>query len=335
MTKRITVVLSGLSSLAICLSSIGCKREEIRVYTAPKDQIVSQEAHEDPHSDEPFKVVTVITHRPEGSWFFKLAGDPSLVDQQKPVFVEFLKSITIKDAKPRPEVTWKLPANWKETAPTKMSLANFSVDDGTGKDGEVSIVQLGHMEGKDAEVINIFRARFGQPQLTEQELRKQIEVVSVGQEKGNLFELSKEHQHAAEEHSAVEFHWTVPAQWKPASHNQMQIARFTIPQKGAGTGEVFVSLFDADTGGTLANVNRWRTQLGLPNTTEKDLSKLISPLDPALPESILVDMTNNGRRLIGAIVPRKGSFWFYKLLGDADAVSSQKESFIAFAKSEP
>ncbi|HUR47746.1 MAG TPA: hypothetical protein VMZ27_17815, partial [Candidatus Saccharimonadales bacterium] len=270
-----------------------------------------------------------------GSWFFKLAGDPSLVDQQKPAFVEFLKSIAIRDAKPRPEVTWKLPAGWKEAAPTKMSLANFSMGDGTGKEGEVSIVQLGHMEGKDAEVINIFRAKFGQPQLTEQELRKQIEVVSVGQDKGNLFELSREHQHAAGESSEGQFHWTVPAQWKPASHNQMQVARFTVPQKGTGTGEVFVSVFDSESGGTLANVNRWRTQLGLTNTTEKALSEVVSPLDPALPGSILVDMTNSGKRLIGAIVPRKGSFWFYKLLGDAEAVSSEKLSFIAFAKSEP
>jgi hypothetical protein len=62
---------------------------------------------------------------------------------------------------------------------------------------------------------------------------------------------------------------------------------------------------------------------------------LVSPLDPANPGAILVDMTNNNKRLLGAIVPRGGSFWFYKLLGDAEAVTPEKDTFVAFAKSDP
>ena len=46
-------------------------------------------------------------------------------------------------------------------------------------------------------------------------------------------------------------------------------------------------------------------------------------------------MTNNNKRLLGAIVPREGRYWFYKLLGDAAAVAPEKDAFIAFAKSKP
>jgi hypothetical protein len=48
-------------------------------------------------------------------------------------------------------------------------------------------------------------------------------------------------------------------------------------------------------------------------------------------------MTNpdSKRQMIGAIVPRDGQWFFYKLMGDADAVAPQKETFAAFAKSGP
>ncbi len=198
--------------------------------------------------DGPLEMVTAMVHHPDGSWFYKLAGEPSVVEGQKAVFVEFLKSIKIQEAPPM--------------------IA-------------------------------------GQPAA------------------------------AASEETGGKFNWSVPADWKAVPPNQMQVARFSLPGKNQEKAEVFVSVFPGDTGGKLANVNRWRKQIGLAPIYEADLTSLVSPLDPVDSESILVDMTNNSRRLIGAIVPRDGQYWFYKLLGDAGAVAPEKESFIAFAKSKP
>jgi hypothetical protein len=94
-------------------------------------------------------------------------------------------------------------------------------------------------------------------------------------------------------------------------------------------------VFPNDTGGTLGNVNRWRRQIGLGAVTEADLPKCVTPLDPAIPQSILVDLKNNDQQLVAAIVPRGGQWFFYKLLGDAAAVTPEKDAFAAFAKSEP
>ncbi len=94
-------------------------------------------------------------------------------------------------------------------------------------------------------------------------------------------------------------------------------------------------MFDSASGGHLLNVNRWRKQIQLPEISESELSKVISPLDPSLPGSILVDMTNSEKRLVGAIVPREDQYWFYKLLGDAEAVTPEKDAFVLFAKSKP
>lgn len=192
----------------------------------------------------PLKMLTAMLHHPDGSWFCKIAGDPSVVDANRAKFIEFLKSIQMKEAPP--------------------TIAEQSTVAASDQPGE-------------------------------------------------------------------KFNWSVPADWKATPHNEMQVARFAVP----GKAEVFVSVFDNDTGGRLANVNRWRRQIGLSEVTEADLTSLVSPLDPADSQAILVDMTNNNRRLIGAVVQRDGKYWFYKLLGDAGAVAPEKESFVAFAKSKP
>ncbi len=193
-------------------------------------------------SSGPARIVTAMVHRPDASWFYKLAGDSALVETQKPAFIEFLKSIRMKDGAPA------------EEAPAAAS----------SKAG-----------------------------------------------------------------------WQVPSQWKEIPAGQMQVAKFAVPARGSAKAEVFVSVFPSDTGGTLANVNRWRKQIGLPEAQSAELTSMISPLDPARPEAILVDMTNSNKRLLGAIVPRDGRYWFYKMMGDAEAVAPEKESFVAFVKSKP
>ena len=80
---------------------------------------------------------------------------------------------------------------------------------------------------------------------------------------------------------------------------------------------------------------RWRRQLGLSELNESELGSIVSPLDPASPGAILVEMTSSSKKMFGAVVPRNGSYWFYKLLGDAEAVAPEKEAFVAFAKSKP
>ena len=129
--------------------------------------------------------------------------------------------------------------------------------------------------------------------------------------------------------------WKIPKDWKEVPPGQMQVAKFSVPANGSSKADVTISVFPNSTGGTLGNINRWRGQLGLPPASEAEAEKIVTKLDDKNPDSILVDMINNGRQLIGAIVPRGGQWYFFKLLGDASAVAPQKDAFIAFAKSQP
>ena len=44
------------------------------------------------------RIVTAMAHRSDASWFYKLSGDAKTVEAQKPAFIEFLKSIRVKEA---------------------------------------------------------------------------------------------------------------------------------------------------------------------------------------------------------------------------------------------
>ena len=197
---------------------------------------------------KPLRIVTAFVHEADASWFYKLSGDEALVSAQKPVFVEFLKTVRIKEE--------GSPAAGSVDAPPSAPATS-------------------------------------------------------------------------------EFKWKVPEGWQTLTPGNMQVGKFAVPEKDGAKAEVFVSVFPSDTGGTLANVNRWCQQLGLPAVDDAGLASVATPLDRATPDGVLIDLKNDPRALLGAIVPRDGGWWFYKLLGDASAVGAARESFIAFAKSQP
>ncbi len=117
-----------------------------------------------------------------------------------------------------------------------------------------------------------------------------------------------------------------PAAWTVLPAGPMQAAKFSLP--GA---DVAVSIFPSDTGGMISNINRWRTQLGLPPETAENLASAAQPLPGAPADSALVELSHNGKSLLAAVVPRGGKFFFYKLLGDSTAVSTARAEFITFA----
>jgi hypothetical protein len=45
-------------------------------------------------SGETNRIIAVIQHRDDTSWFFKMTGNADLVEQQKPVFIDFLKTLS-------------------------------------------------------------------------------------------------------------------------------------------------------------------------------------------------------------------------------------------------
>jgi len=130
--------------------------------------------------------------------------------------------------------------------------------------------------------------------------------------------------------------WTVPAGWQEAPLTQFLIAKYAITDTAGAQAAVNVSSLAGDGGGLLANVNRWRGQLGLAPASDADLAKLPT-IDASGIKATLIEFsgTSAGKpaQLVGVVLPLGGQTWFYKLMGDAGVVTPQKEAFIKFVQS--
>jgi len=102
---------------------------------------------------------------------------------------------------------------------------------------------------------------------------------------------------------------------------------------GGGNAELAVTAFPGDVGGRMANINRWRGQLGLePATPEMYDGIQLAQVGDAQGELIGL-RSKDGARATLAIIARKGdTSWFLKLSGDAAAVDAAHAAFVRFAK---
>ena len=133
--------------------------------------------------------------------------------------------------------------------------------------------------------------------------------------------------------------WTIPPGWQAMPPSQFLLAQYLV-QDGDARAEVNVSELAGEGGGLLANMNRWRGQLGLPPIAqEDDFSKMVDSVVVPGGQGELVDMTGTSSktgqpsRLIGVVLPQAGQTWFYKLMGDPKLVAAQKDAFIKFIQS--
>lgn len=128
--------------------------------------------------------------------------------------------------------------------------------------------------------------------------------------------------------------WEVPDGWKPKAATTMRLASFVV----GADGDLSVVALGPAAGGTLANVNRWRSQLGLSALTDAELGAATTSVTLASgPTATVVEVTGEGqfagRKTLAAIIARPDRTWFYKLSGESGLVTAEKERFVKFIKS--
>lgn len=129
--------------------------------------------------------------------------------------------------------------------------------------------------------------------------------------------------------------WTLPKGWTESRPGGMRVA--TLVPSGPGKVDVSVTRLSGAAGGELANVNRWRGQIGLPPVDEAGLAPLRKALKaPAGPVAVF-DFTSEGqartRMVVGLLSTPDGSTWFLKMVGDADAVGPLRPEFLRLLES--
>jgi hypothetical protein len=357
MTRPTSPIFAARCGAVFLLTFAGCKKPEIRVYTVTKEKPVAPvaaatpapEASAAPAEAAP-RVHPQLDYQLPAGWKDMGPSQFSLVNFSIPtangdamVNITPLAGMSGKDTVIVNMWRQQLEQPPLDEAAAAASLTPVDIGGEPGKLFEVS----GKRDGQDLSIITAFVHRpdgswFYKLQGAEAAVTAQktafLDFLKTVKVKAGSATTTAESTPPPTEEPAPAVHMVAPEGWQAQTPGQMQTAKFTVA-KDSGKADISVSVFSSDTGGTLANVNRWRRQIGLADVDEAGLQECVTNLGGAAidgaPGAILADLSKDNRRLLGAIVPREGRWWFYKMVGDAPVVNAERETFVQFVKSQP
>ena len=130
-----------------------------------------------------------------------------------------------------------------------------------------------------------------------------------------------------------------PAGWQRQPPAPMRKASFVVEGADGAKVDISVTSFQGESGGLLANINRWRGQLGLEAVDAEHLESIIERRALAGRDFVIVDLANEQaqpdkrQRVIGAIVAAIGETWFFKMTGDDALTTAQKPALLEVLES--
>lgn len=118
----------------------------------------------------------------------------------------------------------------------------------------------------------------------------------------------------------------------------MKLLSLAVGEPPEQISELSVSAFPGDVGGKLANVNRWRRQVGLGPISPDALDGFIAEKQISGMPAWEVDFAGppgggpggGTARVVVRAVEHDGKTWFFKLAGSDAAISGQLEAYEAF-----
>jgi hypothetical protein len=128
--------------------------------------------------------------------------------------------------------------------------------------------------------------------------------------------------------------WTAPAAWQVGAPNAMRKASYRVAGQPGAVAEISITAFPGNVGGEVANVNRWRNQLGLSTASAAEIVSAVTHREQGGLQISIVEIISppgpQAQRLVGAIVPFGEATWFFKLTGPDQLVAGEKAAFLAF-----
>lgn len=129
--------------------------------------------------------------------------------------------------------------------------------------------------------------------------------------------------------------WDTPATWKVKPASSMRLASFDIP---AGDDSVDCSIVQlmGPAGGLVANVIRWRGQIGLPKATDVEIMESAENFECALGTIYYVKLFNENNpedAILAAVIPQRMATLFVKGRGTIEALRQVESEFIKFSRS--
>lgn len=132
--------------------------------------------------------------------------------------------------------------------------------------------------------------------------------------------------------------WKTPEGWSETAPGAMRVGSFKIKGKDDKQADVSIIPLAGAAGGDVANVNRWRGQVGLEPASADEIKKLAQRVEVAGQPADLYELSgkNPGSGdplgVLAAIARREGTAWFFKMTGDPGVIADQKPAFVDFLK---
>jgi hypothetical protein len=139
--------------------------------------------------------------------------------------------------------------------------------------------------------------------------------------------------------------FAIPPSWKSVPTRGLRLAEFAVTD-GPHAASVTLIKFPANEGSMiadpLANINRWRSELGLSQITKELLSTATETIDidgrpsifaAMIPDAAKPEESKAKDATLAAIVKVGGQIWFIKMKGEREVVKKHQDEFKSFLKS--
>jgi hypothetical protein len=350
-----------------CLGALagGCSdSDQVEQYQVPKQHVLDSingppPAQPVPHEDT---MLAAIVLEPDQAWFFKLAGPRRAVEDQAERFEALIESLEFGDSGPR----WSLPAGWREQAGSGMRYGTLTAESGDEL-LETTVTSLPRNDGDEKAYslsnINRWRGQMGLQPIGRNELSNAARQVKFAGGTATVVELKGKlaaqgmgqapfagrqpplgeqasgrgalrpglaGDSGATGRGGLRYH--TPEGWRTGPAGGMRKAAFVVVE---GDRQVEITVIDlaASAGGLLDNVNRWRGQIGLGNTTEEELDEQVRKLPVGSDRGDYVELYGPKEAILAVIARQGGKAWFIKLMGDKQLAEREKQRFEQFVQS--
>lgn len=336
----------------------GCeKQEQVASYTVPSHESIQTPEFKEKlaqRQTQPARMLAAIVPHGQALWFFKLQGPPEKVSELEPVFRNLLSTVRFNQST---DPTWTLPDGWREDPGDALRYRTLVIP-GDPK-LETTVTKLFASENLDEAIlanINRWRNQLDLPFIQLEDLASRTEKMdseagpitllnivgkakpksampagmpSMGQRSEGPEETAKPAAHTAAEKDG-EITYNTPSEWTSVPAKSM----FTLAAFEAVDGSKKVAITISRAGGSkLANVNRWRGQLGMGPLTDEALQKSLQTIPSGARTAELVELKGEAQTMLGAIIPAGNQSIFVKLTGDHELAARERTRFEEFVKS--
>jgi hypothetical protein len=336
----------------------GCRKEGIDVYRVPKPRAIETPA-------PTHRLFGAIVPHGDQLWFFKTIASEDALRPQLDAIAALITSIRFgADGKP----AWTLPKDWRQLPGDSNRTATLQFGSPAAP-MEMTVTQLTKNEADDAAILaNVNRWRRQMTLAPTNTLSDVKETKTADGQRVALVNLSgrlnasamppmagrlppsgdapsanhpagDQPPDSAAEHAAasVRLKYAVPAGWEDRGATAVKKVQFTI-EAGGKRAAADVSSFSSSApliADPLANVNRWRGQIGLAPVNAETLAKLVKPMKVAGYDAKYVEILGDAkaaapRAIMVAMFTAHDEVWFVKWAGDAALVESQRAAMASF-----